>query len=110
MICNRLLRRPPLLPPLTPTPAAPMVGARLVLPGPHLDGENVYHMIGEGRYCLSHERCSCLHVGAYVDALAACCQRVLAAGRKRASKESVALALILPMHNPPPPHTQRRTV
>lgn len=87
-----------------------MVGARLVLPGPHLDGENVYHMIGEGRYCLSHERCSCLHVGAYVDALAACCQRVLAAGRKRASKESVALALILPMHNPPPTHTQRRTV
>ncbi|GBF88992.1 long-chain fatty acid-ligase [Raphidocelis subcapitata] len=25
--------------------SAPMVGARLVLPGPHLDGENVYHMI-----------------------------------------------------------------
>ncbi|KIZ05685.1 fatty-acyl-CoA synthase [Monoraphidium neglectum] len=25
--------------------AAPMVGCRLVLPGPHLDGENVYHMI-----------------------------------------------------------------
>jgi fatty-acyl-CoA synthase len=22
-----------------------MVGCRLVLPGPHLDGENVYHMI-----------------------------------------------------------------
>jgi fatty-acyl-CoA synthase len=22
-----------------------MVGARLVLPGPHLDGENVYHLL-----------------------------------------------------------------
>ena len=29
----------------TPTPAAPLVGARLVRPGPHLDGDSVYHMI-----------------------------------------------------------------